>query len=61
MKIKCENGCRSHFDLELDVTVRSDGSIYEVHLADLKMEKTHLEKWLACSECGGKVVIEDYN
>ena len=61
MKIRCENNCKGHFDFVLDVTVRCDGSFYETHLAELKLDTNHLKKHLHCSECAGEVIIEDYD
>ena len=61
MKLRCENNCKGHFDFVLDATVRCDGSFYETHLADLKLEPSILKKLLHCTECAGEVIIEDYN
>ena len=43
------------FDLTLEVTVRADGSVYEDHVLDFRVDEP--EKFLKCGDCGGKVTI----
>ena len=56
MKIKCKDGCgNAMFDLTLEVTVRADGSVYEDHVLDFRVDEP--EKFLKCGDCGGKLTI----
>ena len=56
MKIKCKGECgHALFGLTLEVTVRADGSFYEDHVLDFKLDEP--EKFLFCGDCGDKVTI----